>query len=339
MKMLVVGDPHITAASLEEARRLQAFVKQTARDEKVDSIVVLGDQFHNHQTINLEVMRFWKDCLLDWTTPLKTWGAAEFDVYMLVGNHDKRVGTDLTETHALLPFVGMHGVHIIDQPYDDGGGILFVPNYTDHEAFVAACQGFPNTKTVYCHQTFDGAQYENGFFAKDGIDQNLLPQEFVVSGHIHRGAQLGKVHYVGSPRWMTLGDANQEKAIWVIDHTDDGSIRSRKAFDTSNACVPIFVLEDSPEDPAEVPPVSGVDITVDLRGPADYIARRKEQLAAAGVKKFRTFPTREKTVTVRESDGIPVAFNRFAGEFKPKGGTDIEHLLTLAKERISWMRT
>lgn len=331
MKILYVGDPHVRTNDLPECVELRKLISEVAVKEQVDRIVVLGDLFHTHQMVNLDVQRFWLDSLLEWNDlPIS-------GVDVLVGNHDKRVGTDLTSTHALMCFSNVPGVRVVDCPTVIAPGITALPHYTSHDAFIKAANE-AGGNTLICHQTFDGSKYENGFYAPDGIDSNLLKQGAIISGHIHSQQEVGKVWYPGSPRWLTLGDANEEKAIWVVTHDDDGRIVERTPYDTSTVCTRILLLEDTPEAPVEVPEGKAL-VTVDVRGPAEYIAQRKEELAAKGVTRIRTFPTRERKVTVRESDGISVAFQKYINEFKPRNGTDIGELLALVRERVSWMRT
>jgi len=332
-KILYVGDYHARTNDLEECKALGDYIVKVFNEEKCSRVVFLGDQFHTHLTVNLEVMRFWFDLFgkLD----------GGRDPYMLhkvialVGNHDKRVGTDIVDTHSMMPFGDT--VLIVSRPTYIANGIAAMPHYTSHEDFVKAANELNGIETLICHQTFDGSKYENGFYAPDGIDSNLLKQGAIISGHIHAQQEVGKVWYPGSPRWLTLGDANEEKAIWVVTHDDNGRIVERTPYDTSTVCTRILLLEDTPEAPVEVPEGKAL-VTVDVRGPAEYIAQRKEELAAKGVTRIRTFPTRERKVIVRESDGISVAFQKYINGFKPRNGTDIESLFALVRERVSWMR-
>ena len=59
MKVLRVGDPHITVRNLDEALKLLAFIFEMARKYKVDRIEFLGDLMHTHAVIRVEVLDFW----------------------------------------------------------------------------------------------------------------------------------------------------------------------------------------------------------------------------------------------------------------------------------------
>src|SRR5208282_3433609 len=94
-------------------------------------------------------------------------------------------------------------------------GIPFIP---DNREFVRICnQEVPHDAILLCHQTFEGSQFENGFYAPEGVDQTLIPQKVVISGHIHNRQTVGKVTYIGTPRAVTANEANQDKGISILD--------------------------------------------------------------------------------------------------------------------------
>lgn len=329
-RTLYVGDVHAKPSDLDECRRLTDLIVGVVTSKNVDRVVFLGDQLHTHLTVNLEALGYWYETLRAILAASST-----VEVVLVVGNHDKRVGEDLTEIHSMLPFTEYsQRVNVIDVPVEMDG-ILFLPYYATNEEFVAACKASA-AKTVVCHQTFDGSRFENGMYAPDGIDPNDIPQEQVISGHLHAGQEFGKVWYVGSPRWMTLSDANQEKAIWVVEHDAHGKVVSREGIDTSVVCTKIVALVDLPDKPAVVPEGENLSIVVDVHGPKDYISRRTEELAEAGVARMRTFPTRTAAAEVSESEGVPIAFAKYLDKFEPPNGTDLTVLREVAKERISW---
>jgi hypothetical protein len=45
---------------------------------------------------------------------------------------------------------------------------------------------------VVCHATFNGARYENGFYAKEALDPDAVPQKRIISGHIHTPASSAR---------------------------------------------------------------------------------------------------------------------------------------------------
>jgi DNA repair exonuclease SbcCD nuclease subunit len=326
LRVLYVGDPHATPDSIDEMERLVDYILQTAKKEKPDVICFLGDQYHTHSIIHLSVLAFWQRAF--WR--LKLDGCET--IMALVGNHDKAGVKGQTENAMMVH----QNIMVVDKPRELAG-ILFVPYVHDPAEFVQICQAHSSVKTVVCHQTFAGSYFENGFLTPDGVEPNLVPQEQVISGHVHSPQRVGKVWYPGAPRWRTVSDANTERAIWLVEHAEDGSVVGAKAFPTAGVCRPIYALTDVEDSPASIP--EGASVVVDVHGTAEYVERRKRELEAGhpGVR-IRTFPAAEKVARVRESDGLPVALKKFLGEFTAKNGTPPDELWKLAAERISWLK-
>lgn len=196
---------------------------------------------------------------------------------------------------------------------------------------------------VYCHQTFYGSRYENGFYApaEDSINPDFIPQK-IISGHIHTPQQFGKVWYIGAPRWRIKTDANVMRSIWVIDHEDGtGKILNKKAYPTHIVCSAMYEAEDRADSPFHIGMIPGSSVpprvTVNVYGTKEYIDSRVETLEKWGCK-IRTFVDKTFKLEVKESHGIIKSFSSFLGSYKPKNGTDNQKLMELSKERISWMK-
>ena len=108
MKRLIVGDPHAKVSNLDEMQRLIDFVILTAKEQKVDRIEILGDLFHTHAVLRLEVIDFWSRNLLSLPSICET--------IVLVGNHDM-IGDYNSQLSALDVFTKMdyEDLHIIDR--------------------------------------------------------------------------------------------------------------------------------------------------------------------------------------------------------------------------------
>lgn len=335
MKTLYIGDPHATVDALKEMYSLIDFIEDVIITTKPDNVVLLGDQYHTHAVIHLGVMTFWSDAFRQ----LMTAGQSQDppvdikqpNVYAMVGNHDMSGVSNSRETsmsaHAFM-------VKVLSDPKVIQG-ILYVPYQADNQKFVDICNKYP-TKTVVCHQSFAGAAFDNGFYDPHGIDPNLIVQEQIISGHIHKPQSFGKVWYPGAPRWRTVGDANTQRAIWLVEHDEEGRIVSQKAFDTSACCRSIHLLEDRPGSPAVIP-TGNVSVIVDIYGPKEHVALRKDELEQSGAR-VRTFPDTEKIIKVKESDGIAVAFKSFVDNHKTKNGTPPTSIWEMAKERVTWLK-
>lgn len=144
---------------------------------------------------------------------------------------------------------------------------------------------------------------------------------------------FGKVTYVGSPRWRTLSDANIDKAVVLYTFGDEGEVLETKSFDTSGHCRKIVALTDTPDKPLSLEMSPNTDYRIDIKGPKDWIEKRKVELAGVGIR-IRTFCTEKSTPKVRESEGISVAFQKYLETYVGKHGTPSEVLSSLAKERL-----
>lgn len=344
MRCLIVGDPHATVEELDDCQRLLDYICKVADEQKVDLVVFLGDLYHNHAIMHVEVMAFWTRAFAQIRSKPQ-----RCETMVLVGNHDMP-GDDSSTSHALMAQQACLEVTIVEKPFRHEG-VLFLPYYSNHEAFIKACQDHSDCPTVVCHQTFNDALFENGFAAKDGLDSNLLPQEAVLSGHIHAPQSFGKVWYPGAPRWRTLSDANTDRAIWVVDF-ENGRIKSKQAFSTRGVCKEIrrTTLTVSPTGAVFDPRVELLDLgdgqlcldprvdwRIDIKGPAEYVEQWKNTFSKQPNLRLRTFVTDSRPVQVRESEGIQQAFTRFCASFTAKNGTSVEALQKMADERLKWM--
>lgn len=321
MKLLAVGDVHATPEELDDCRKLVELVAEVGHKEKVDATLLLGDQHHTHNVMRLEVMGFWKEAFESIRNP-----------WALIGNHD--YAGEGSSIHAMMAYQDQ--VNVIDQATMINS-ILLMPYFSDSGRMVqmANCGSNAKAKTLICHQTFEGSKYENGFYAPDGIDQDILPQETIISGHIHRPQSFGKVTYIGAPRWRSLSDANTKRSIVLYDFDLSGRVRGEPVkFDTSTHCREIRHVVDSPDAPIDYELSKNCDWRIDIRGPEDWVEKRRVELAQPGIR-VRTFSTHFTVPAVRESEGIDTAFNTYLKTYVAKYGTPPDRLEAMAKERLS----
>lgn len=327
MKMLVVGDPHITHDSIDEGWSLVNYIIKVSKESNPDYIVIMGDLYHNHGVVHLSVQKFWQEAFD------KIKGETNCHIIALVGNHDKSGDISAPE-HALM----LHqGVDVIDKP-TVLHNILFMPYTHKAEDFIKACRENP-TAWVFAHQEFIGGVFDNGYSGSsaNAVDPSLIPQTMVVSGHIHTAQKFNKVWYVGSPRWRTIHDANVEKAIWCIDMDSSSLDYKAVKYPTDLVCRPIVILKDTLENPISSNGIApNATVTVDIHGTQVYIDQRKRELEQVGCR-VRTFPVLEKKLKVKESDGIAKALVKFLLEYQPKY-TNSQDLIKTCRERISWLK-
>lgn len=218
MKHLIIGDLHVMPSNLQDTSKIFDYAAEICvADNNVRSIVFTGDIFHTHDQLKQSIVLFVQEAMK--TLHLKT----NLPIYIVTGNHDL-IGpsNDLTNANRIA-FAGFDYVKVADSqnmPYqhEEDASIVMVPYIHDANKFVEVCNTVDPKKTVICHQTFDGARYEGGFYAKDGISLDKLNGKFYIGGHIHTQMTLGdKAVYVGSPRATTANEVNHQKFLVVYD--------------------------------------------------------------------------------------------------------------------------
>ncbi|HLD91650.1 MAG TPA: metallophosphoesterase [Patescibacteria group bacterium] len=291
-RILRVGDPHIKLTNLEEANRLMNYIFNVIFNENIDTIEFLGDLFHNHAVKRVEVETFWL------TVFSKLSNSRLENIIVLVGNHDQIGSKEKELFNALNVFHGKWpNVHIINTPTIINN-IAYAPYTKNHEKLLDDCVTLYNkgaTTLLVAHQTFTGASYETGFYAEDAIEPNLIPQDKIISGHIHKGQQIGKCQYIGTPKWDTMADANSEKGIWIFDHNDDGSMISSKFISTANVVSPIYkyVIYEG----QEVPELTNTARNyLEFHGKTSWITTMKKKYKE--IASIKGVPTDRKTIQV-----------------------------------------
>lgn len=216
MNTLFVGDLHVMVSNLEDTARIFDLIEITALKEQVKTVIFLGDIFHTHAVIRQEVGHFVKDRMVR----LYKAGSVNdgFTIVLLAGNHDGSSPHSVVQNADRLIF-GDIGPSIIVVDQTNGyvyGDFFMVPFMGDNDEFVRACQLSPD-KILVCHQTVEGAYYENNSLAPGGVNQDLLPQKLIIAGHIHLKQKVGKVIYPGTPRALTASEYNVNKEILLYD--------------------------------------------------------------------------------------------------------------------------
>jgi DNA repair exonuclease SbcCD nuclease subunit len=298
MNFLFVGDPHAKVSNLDEMSKLINFVANQSNKEKYDFVVLAGDLFNDHSLVRLEVALFWKSAIEQLRTSFKK-------VIILVGNHDlagsKQMETQLSSIH--LVSKDDSSVMVIDKPtnYMD---IAFIPYMSSEEDFIKATEELWENgchNLLICHQTFNGAKYDNGFFAPGGFDLEKIKQGKIISGHIHTFQEFDKIVYPGTARWDTRSDANQEKGIWDINITDQAF--SKKMISTRDVVTPIIEIVIKEGDSFPEIPTNG-KIYIELIGKSEWINKTKEKYR--GVASIKTTHKDTKLKLGSMSKGLSV---------------------------------
>lgn len=287
-------------SNLKDSEALMDFIIDTAKKEKVDKIEFLGDQFHTHAVVRVEVLDFWKKSF-------EKLSELEIPVLALVGNHDQPGSREKEQLMNSLNVLGNIPYVTIINSSRELDGIAYIPYMSDHDAFLqASAELYKNgaTKLLVAHQTFTGATYDNGFYAEDGIEPALVHQEKIISGHIHKQQELGKCFYPGTPKWDTMSDANEDKGVWIYNHNDDGSVKDKTFISTKDVVTPIYkqVYEEGKEAPELI---EGARNYLELKGKTSWITKVKKKYK--GKANIKASPTDRRGVRVGSKDLISIS--------------------------------
>jgi DNA repair exonuclease SbcCD nuclease subunit len=230
-KVLLVGDPHLKIGALKEAGSFVDKLLTIIQDGQYSQVVILGDLFDTFAVIRSEILALWASFLSK--------ASQHSEIVLIVGNHD--MAGESGGAHALEPFKSFKNVVVVDWPHTTGDMIHYLPFYRDNEAFIKECQALPQGSILFCHQSFNGAQFDNGFYDPHGVDPGAVSHlSAVISGHIHKNQKIANIWYPGTPYQMNFSDAGENKGVFEIELNNGGyNVLRQLEINTSY----FFVLE------------------------------------------------------------------------------------------------
>lgn len=204
---LVIGDTHCRTKFLNEYLILCNNILKIAHSVKPDTIVLLGDDLHNHATAHSSQLK----SVCDFILRLKEIAP----VIKIIGNHEMVSPLSyLQGDHHFHSLKCIDGVTIVDKPVVIEER-LFCP-YVPKGRFQEAIEGYTDYHTVYAHQEFRGVKVGRLKSTSDDVWEETAP--LVVSGHIHdRQTVQPNLHYVGSPAQFTFADEEDKYVMTVSD--------------------------------------------------------------------------------------------------------------------------
>jgi len=203
INILFIGDPHLKITRFDLSQKFLSWVTGLIIELKPDMVVNLGDTFDSHAVVRSEILKLFKDHVMEVT-------GAGIPYKYILGNHDMFKPTD-SKYHALQSF-DIAGMEVIETPtHHLSAGISFIPYIHDFSEFPLETQPI-----CIAHQQFVGCDY--GYYRPDvGTDADKVSADIIISGHIHKRQTFGKVIYPGTPFAQGVNDVNQEKGVMLFD--------------------------------------------------------------------------------------------------------------------------
>lgn len=201
MDYLIIGDPHGKLSMLNDFQSGLRQLVELVRHYRPARTVVMGDLFDTFAVLRSEILNAWNDFVND--------VHQQTELVLIVGNHDYAGPSG--GAHALKIFAGK--AKVIDSPTKLGDEYFF-PFVRDNARFEEWCKEVPAGAVLFCHQSFNGAQFENGFYDPHGADTAAVAHlRQVISGHVHKRQQVANVTYVGTPWQLSFADAGEQKGV------------------------------------------------------------------------------------------------------------------------------
>lgn len=211
-KILVIGDTHCRTKYISEYKVMTQSILRIAEQEQPDTIILLGDDIHNHSVAHSIQL----NTVLDFIVSLSSISSVT-KIVKLIGNHEMITPNSfLRGDHHFGAFKYIDKVTIVDEPMIINNN-LFVP-YIPKGRFHEAIGDFNLSEVgnVFAHQEFRGAKMGNIQSSSDDVWNESMP--LMVSGHVHDKQRVqDNLVYPGSPLCLTFADS-LDKTVSIIEN-------------------------------------------------------------------------------------------------------------------------
>jgi predicted phosphodiesterase len=220
-KIAIISDTHWS--SKKSSRNLhdyfELFYKNiffpTLEKEGIKTVIHMGDAFDNRKSID-----FWG---LDWTRRVVLNPLSDYDVHMIIGNHDifLRNSTSINSPSLLLK--DYPNIKVYDSPINttiEDLDVTLIPwiCVDNHEKTLKVIQK-SRARIALGHLELKGFMMNRNMRMEDhGMDSKIFDKfTKVYSGHYHTRSDDGKVFYLGNPYEMYWSDVNDVRGFHIFD--------------------------------------------------------------------------------------------------------------------------
>lgn len=223
MKILVLGDPHISKSTLNQYKYIFEEIYELIDTMKPDLFVSLGDTLHMHERVDMRCLCAANEFYLNVAKKCKC--------IILIGNHDRENNRDyMSEIHPFTALSHCNNITVVDKTHVfefESNKFIFVPyvpNGKFHDA-LGEVGYFPladESKNkivphlIFAHQEFKGAKLSKNIVSTKGDPWPTTNTPPIISGHLHDFSQHGNIIYVGTPFQQDY-DESPDKALMQID--------------------------------------------------------------------------------------------------------------------------
>ena len=220
MKVAIITDTHYGARKGSKFLHdyFELFYKNVffpaLKEHGVETVIHMGDAFDSRKSIDYQSLEWAKRVVFE---PLK-----EYDVHMIIGNHDTyyKNTNDVNSPDLLLQIYSNVKTYSKATEVDIGGlDILFLPWINqENESETYQLIKKTNSKVAMGHLELQGFRVNRQIVMEHGTDGKLF-ENFtrVYSGHYHTRSDDGKVFYLGNPYEMYWTDVNDPRGFHIFD--------------------------------------------------------------------------------------------------------------------------
>ena len=220
MKVAIITDTHYGARKGSKFLHdyFELFYKNVffpaLKEHGVETVIHMGDAFDSRKSIDYQSLEWAKRVVFD---PLK-----EYDVHMIIGNHDVyyKNTNDVNSPDLLLQIYSNVKTYSKATEVNIGGlDILFLPwinQENENETYELIKK--TRSKCAMGHLELQGFRVNRQIVMEHGTDGKLF-ENFtrVYSGHYHTRSDDGKVFYLGNPYEMYWTDVNDPRGFHIFD--------------------------------------------------------------------------------------------------------------------------
>jgi DNA repair exonuclease SbcCD nuclease subunit len=201
--------------------QMKAFNKSLRlfRENKVESIIILGDVFDNRNTNTTYIIDTF---LNDFLNPLRKYFK---DIYIIVGNHDMFY-KNKRECNILSAILKerFDNVHVIDNILRIDN-LLLVPWICKESDIKTLVEEKASGGILLGHLEVNGFRMvANGKCCDHGLSPSIFKDfELVISGHFHLREKIGNIQYLGTMLGLSWAEYHGDHGVHILD-SDSGNL-------------------------------------------------------------------------------------------------------------------
>ena len=221
MKVAILTDTHYGARKGSKSLHdyFELFYREvffpTLKEEGVEAVIHMGDAFDSRKSIDYQSLEWAKSVVFE---PLR-----EYQVHMIVGNHDCYYKNTNSVNSPSLLLKNYDNIKTYSTPQTikvGGTDILMVP-WICSENYDETLRQIKKTKAKVAmgHLELNGFRVNRNLVMEDhGLNPSIFDKfTKVFSGHYHTRSDNGKIYYLGNPYEMFWTDVNDNRGFHIFD--------------------------------------------------------------------------------------------------------------------------